>query len=272
MVYDLPPAPLTDGGPSHRQPSQAIAGHKADAQDGLWTRDVTPMPAQGVQPTVGRWEVRRAAHSSRSVAPPRLEDHPPQDVTTSLETLGSSGGMTAWHSRQAVEAIPQVVLSAAGAWAQPFAWSSWQASARPWPATPPTMAREGTPTPPTAHTAATQTQSARPVRRRDTQGAGRQAGSAAMRRRGSSRRTAQAYGPWGNRLLTFGDPAAPRDGGVPAGLACLHHLAVTRQGAATTHNQARHACACLSQQVLQQPLDNRDELVRATRPQRLPVG
>ena len=46
---------------------------------------------------------------------------------------------------------------------------------------------------------------------------------------------------------------------------------MTRQTAANTQNQARHALAFLYAHVLQQPLDNLDELVRAKRPQRLPV-
>ena len=222
-------------------PSKAIAGHKADAKDGLWTRYVTHRQAQGVKPTVVLWYVIRAEHSIRSVAQQRLEDHTPQDVTTYLEKLGRSGGMTDWQYRQAVEAIPQVLLLADVAWAPQFAWSSWQASARTLPATHPTMAREVTPTPPTENTASTQTQSERPVIRRDPQVAWRQALIAAIRRRGSSIRTEQAYVPWVNRFLTFCDHADPRDIGVTEVLAFLQPLAVTRQVAANTQNEARHA-------------------------------
>jgi integron integrase len=253
------------------QPSKAIAGHKADAKDGFWTRYVTHMQAQGVKPTVVRWYVIRAEHYIRSVAQQRLEDHTPQDVTTYLEKLGRRGGMTDWQYRQAVEAIQQVLLIAEVAWAQQFDWSYWQASARTLPATHPTIAREVTPTPPMDNTASTQTQSERPVIRRDTQVAWRQALIAEIRRRGYSIRTEQAYVPWVNRFLTFCDHADPRDVGVTEVLAFLQHLAVTRQVAANTQNQARHALAFLYQHVLQQPLDNLDGLVRAKRPQRLPV-
>src|SRR5262245_59196737 len=157
------------------QPGKTIAGHKADAKDGFWTRYVTHMQAQGVKPPVVRWYVIRAEHYIRSVAQQRLEDHTPQDVTTYLEKRGRRGGMTDWQYRPAVEAIQQVLLSAEVAWAQQFDWSYWQASARTLPATHPTMAREVTPTPPTENTASTPTQSERTVRRRDTQVAWRQA-------------------------------------------------------------------------------------------------
>jgi hypothetical protein len=62
-----------------------------------------------------------------------------------------------------------------------------------------------------------------------------------MRRRGSSIRTEHAYVRWGNRFLTFCDQADPRDLGVPKVLAFLQHLAVTRQVAANTQQQKRHA-------------------------------
>jgi hypothetical protein len=39
----------------------------------------------------------RAAHYIRRVAPRRLEDHTPQDVTMYLETLGRNGGITDWQ-------------------------------------------------------------------------------------------------------------------------------------------------------------------------------
>jgi site-specific recombinase XerC len=229
------------------------------------------MQAQGVKPTVVRWYVIRAEHYIRSVAHQRLEDHTPQDVTMYLEKLGRRGSMTDWQYRQAVEAIQQVLLIAEVAWAQQFDWSYWQASARTLSATHPTIAREVTPTPPTATTTSTQTQSERSVIRRDPQVAWRQALIAEIRRRGYSIRTEQAYVPWVNRFLTFCDHADPRDVGVTEVLAFLQHLAVTHQVAANTQNQARHALAFLYQYVLQQPLDNLDELVRAKRPQRLPV-
>ena len=148
------------------QPRKAIAGHRADAQDGLWTRYVTHTQAQGVTPTVVRWYVIRAEQYIRSVAQQRLEDHTPQDVTTYLEQLGRRGGMTDWQYRQTVEAIQQGFRIAEVAWALQFDWAYWKASARTLPTTHPTIAREVAPTTPTEHTASTQTQSERPVTRR----------------------------------------------------------------------------------------------------------
>jgi integron integrase len=133
------------------------------------------------------------------------------------------------------------------------------------------MARAVAPPTPTENTASAQTQNAPRVTRRDPQGAWRQALIAEIRRRGYSIRTEQAYVPWVDRFLTFCAQADPRDVGVSEVLTFLQHLAVTRQTAANTQNQARHALAFLYEHVLHQPLENLDGLVRAKRPQRLPV-
>jgi integron integrase len=92
-----------------------------------------------------------------------------------------------------------------------------------------------------------------------------------MRRRGYSIRTEQAYEQWVDRFLAFCDHANPSHVGHAEVLAFLQHLAVTRQVAANTQNQARSALAFFYTQVLHQPLDTFDGLVPAKRPQRLPV-
>jgi integron integrase len=92
-----------------------------------------------------------------------------------------------------------------------------------------------------------------------------------MRRRAYSIRTEQAYEQWVDRFLAFCDQANPSQVGSAEVLAFLQHLAVTRQVAANTQNQARYALAFFYTHVLHQPLDTFDGLVPAKRPQRLPV-
>ena len=117
----------------------------------------------------------------------------------------------------------------------------------------------------------TQRNGKRPVAGRDAQAVWRRARIAEIRRRNSAIRTEQAYENWVDRFLTFCGHANPCEGGVAEVLAFLHHLAVTRQVAANTQNQARYALAFFYEQVVKQPLENLDGLVRAQRPQRLPV-
>jgi len=215
--------------------------------------------------------VIRAEQYIRTVSHQRLADHTPQDVTNDLEKLGRGGRMTDWQYRQTVEAIQQVLLIAEVAWAQHCDWAYWKASARTLPANHPTIAREVAPTSRTGDAEPTQTHSGRPVAGRDTPTAWRQELVAEIRRRGYSIRTEQAYAHWVDRFSTFCDHADLCEAGVAEVLAFLQHLAVTRQVAANTQNQARHALAFFYEHVLQQPLANLDGLVQAKRPQRLPV-
>ncbi len=179
--------------------------------------------------------------------------------------------MTDWHYRQTVEAIQHVLLIAEVAWAQQCDWAYWKASAQTLPVNHPPIAREVAPTTLTGDGEPTQTHGGPPVTGRDTQAVWRQALIAEIRRRNSAIRTEQAYENWVERFITFCDHANPCEVGVAEVLAFLQHLAVTRQVAANTQNQARYALAFFYEQVVKQPLENLDGLVRAKRPQRLPV-
>ena len=253
------------------QPVEAVSSHPTDGNNDFWDRYVARIQTQGVKPTIVRWYVIRAEHYLRTVTHQRLADHTPQDVIHYLEKLGRTVRMTDWQYRQTVEAIQQVLCVADVAWAPQFDWAYWKASARTLPANHPTIAREVAPTTLMGNEELPRTHGGYPAAGRDTQATWRQALIAEVRRRGYSIRTEQAYERWVDRFLTFCDHANPGDVGSAEVLAFLQHLAVTRQVAANTQNQARYALAFFYTQVLHQPLDTFDGLVPAKRPQRLPV-
>jgi integron integrase len=253
------------------QPVEAVSSHPTDGNNDFWDRYVARIQTQGVKPTIVRWYVIRAEHYLRTVTHQRLADHTPQDVIHYLEKLGRTGRLTDWQYRQTVEAIQQALCVADVAWAPQLDWAYWKASARTLPANHPTMAREVAPTMLMGNEELPRTHGGYPAAGRDTQATWRQALIAEVRRRGYSIRTEQAYERWLDRFLTFCDHANPGDVGSAEVLAFLQHLAVTRQVAANTQNQARYALVFFYTQVLQQPLDTFDGLVQAKRPQRLPV-
>lgn len=253
------------------QPVAIVSRPTPDGTHDFWDRYVARLQTQGRKPTIVRWYVIRAEHYLRTAAQPRLADHTPQDVTQYLEQMGRTGRLTDWQYRQTVEAIQQALCLADVAWAPHFDWAYWKASARTLPAHHPPMAREVAPPTRVGHEAPPRTPSGAPAAGRDTQTTWRQTLRAEIRRRGYSIRTEQAYEQWVDRFLTFCDHANPSDVGSAEVLAFLQHLAVTRQVAANTQNQARYALAFFYTQVLQQPLDTFDGLVPAKRPQRLPV-
>jgi integron integrase len=93
----------------------------------------------------------------------------------------------------------------------------------------------------------------------------------AIRRRHYSRRTEEAYIHWTKRFVYFSGKRHPSDLGETEVTAFLNHLASERNVAASTQNQALSALLFLYKEALGQELDWLDGLVRAKRPQRMPV-
>jgi integron integrase len=86
-----------------------------------------------------------------------------------------------------------------------------------------------------------------------------------------SRRTEKAYVQWIRRYILFHDKRHPASMGAGEIAAFLNHLAVEREVAAATQNQALNAIAFLYQRVLGLELADIEGLVRARKPRRLPV-
>ena len=86
-----------------------------------------------------------------------------------------------------------------------------------------------------------------------------------------SLRTEQAYLQWARRFIRFHDLQHPRDLGKSAVEAFLSHLAVERNVAAATQNQALNAILFLYRDVLEIELPWMEDVVRAKRSQRVPV-
>ena len=93
----------------------------------------------------------------------------------------------------------------------------------------------------------------------------------AIRARHYSRRTEKAYVAWIRRYIFFYDKRHPADMGAPEVTRFLSSLAVEGKVAASTQNQALSALLFLYGEVLEVNLPWMDEIVRAKRPQRLPV-
>ena len=92
-----------------------------------------------------------------------------------------------------------------------------------------------------------------------------------IRIRHYSIRTEQAYLQWIRRYILFNDKRHPRELGAAEVTAFLSHLAVQRNVAASTQNQALNAVFFLYRDVLKIELPWLDDLHRAKRSQRLPV-
>ena len=92
----------------------------------------------------------------------------------------------------------------------------------------------------------------------------------ALRVRHYSRRTEEAYVAWVKRFICFSGKRHPREMGEAEVQTFLAHLATQRRVTASTQNQALSALLFLYREVLKLNF-NVDVLVRARRPERLPV-
>ena len=86
-----------------------------------------------------------------------------------------------------------------------------------------------------------------------------------------SPRTEEAYAGWIRRFVRFHGRRHPREMGEAEVVAFLSSLATQARVAASTQNQALSAVIFLYSEVLNVELDWLDGLVRAKRPERLPV-
>lgn len=93
----------------------------------------------------------------------------------------------------------------------------------------------------------------------------------AIRTRHYSIRTEEAYLQWIRRFIFFHGKRHPAEMGAPELEAFLTHLAVERNVAASTQNQALSAILFLYRDVLHVQLPWLDGVTRAKRPKRLPV-
>ena len=85
-----------------------------------------------------------------------------------------------------------------------------------------------------------------------------------------SYRTEQSYVGWIRRYILYHRKRHPQDMGKAEVEEFLNHLAMERNVAASTQNQALNALLFLYKEVLDQPLPNIDS-IRAKKPKRLPV-
>ena len=93
----------------------------------------------------------------------------------------------------------------------------------------------------------------------------------AIRARHYSRRTEEAYVAWIRRYIVFHGKRHPAEMGTPEVTRFLTSLAVDGHVAASTQNQALSALLFLYKDVLEIDLPWLDGIVRAKRPERLPV-
>ena len=198
------------------------------------------------------WARRFAA---RMLAVP-LREHSAEFVALFLRGLAQSPKVQPWQVAQADEALRLFYQKYLGcSWAQ--SWVGW------------TPGEEAA----GKEAASATLPDERPLRReeRESLEAVLERLRAEIRLRQYSRRTEKSYLDWVRRFSTFHQGQNPAMLGGAEVKAYLEYLVLRRNVAASTQNQALNALVFLYEQVLQQPLGEIGEFLRAKKPKRLPT-
>jgi len=240
-----------------------------DRAESFWNRYIKYANKHGVTPPFDRWYVIRAEQYIRALADQKLAAQGPDDVISYLTKLGRKGRLKDWQFRQTVDAIQILFLLIEAPWLKLVDWDYWKDSARSLPSTHPTTARDPSVA---VHTTATQNENTGTLDdvRRTHQ---REFSSliAEIRTLGYSIRTEQAYESWLARFILFNGNVAPRTLGGGDIASFLQHLAVRRNVAASTQNQALNALVFFYRKALKQDIGKLEDFARAKRPKRMPV-
>ncbi|WP_412852484.1 phage integrase N-terminal SAM-like domain-containing protein [Ectothiorhodospira shaposhnikovii] len=235
----------------------------------FWSRFSKHLIQEGIKPESVRWYRIRAEQFIRAFPHQRLASLTPDDVSAYLLRLGESPNLKPWQYLQVVDAIQILYKLARTEWSETFDWDYWRASAKALEPQHATLAREYVPLTSAEFVRhvgdkrfAPLILSHQPVFEKLI---------AVMRTRNMSIRTEKSYMGWICRFIHHCDGQAPTSLGAAQVADFLQYLAVTRNVAVSTQNQALNALVFLFNKVLEQPLGDIGPFCRAKRPRRLPT-
>lgn len=235
-----------------------------------WDKYLLAMEKRQISESARRWHVIRAKQYLKANPGRPWAEHNPQLVRSYLESAGRGEGITDWQFRQVVDALAILLEVCDIPWRNDVDWGFWRDSSKSLPTTHVTLAREVPVTnKPESSRAGDETVGLDPMRRRHS--AAFTGLRTEIRRRSYSIRTEQAYEQWLARFFAFCDGRDPGEITGSDVTAFLEHLAVQRQVAVSTQNQALNAIVFFFSHVLKQPLGELAGFVRAKRPRKLPV-
>jgi len=235
----------------------------------FWDRYIQLLHNQGIFPPYDRWHVRRAEAFIHAFSGRKLGDIGADEVAAYLAQIGRNGNLEPWQFRQVVDAIRNLYSIVRTEWSPDFDWNYWRDSAQTLGPQHATNAREAPPITPDEFSERIGDTRFAPLIRANLDLF--TALSNICRTRGLAFRTEQSYSAWTCRFMLFFEGRAPRTMGPTEVGAFLQHLAVDRNVAASTQNQALNALVFLYGRVLNQPLGELDAFPRAKRPKRLPT-
>lgn len=235
----------------------------------FWDKYIKFIQDRGVKDSVVRWYVIRVEQYIKAFPEKRLAKHCPQDIVNYLEKQGRLVKLKDWQFRQIVDAIQNLFTMLNVSWLSEVDWEYWMDSAYILPETHPTTARNVSAEKIIEKLANLKSSKLTEVRRLHKEILKQLL--IEIRRRGYSIKTEQTYESWATRFIAFNDNQNPRKLGGNEVVSFLQHLAVRRNVAASTQNQALNSLVFFYDHVLKQSLGELGEFVHAKRPKKLPV-
>lgn len=251
-----------------------MAPSRQDASTGrgqFWDRYIEFLRKQGINSPADRWYVIRAEQFLRAFPDTSLRKQSATNVETYLKELDGKNQLTDWQFQQSVDAIQKLVSLANLPWTTEFDWTYWKDSARSLPINHPTIARENNVCG-DANNIKLENNNIKSLESiRHDHSDTIESLIKEIRRRDYSIRTEQAYEAWVLRFIAFSNFRSPRELSGVHVQQFLSHLAVTRNVAVSTQNQALNALVFLYKHALNRELEDLGDFPRAKRPKRLPV-
>ncbi len=245
---------------------------KSTQENGIkrfWDNYINRLEHIDIKSNVSRWYVIRAEQYIKAYPDLRLAEHGPEEVASYLEQQGRTKGLEDWQFRQMVDAIQNLFAMLGVAWLPEVDWKFWMDSAVSLTETHPTVAVTASAKETIDHLANIKHSKLADVRKHHSDILEQLL--VKLRTKGYSIRTEQSYESWVARFILFCGNRAPAGLGSAEVVSFLQHLAVQRNVAVSTQNQALNALVFFYDKVLKQPLGDIGDFVRAKRPRRLPV-
>ncbi len=238
----------------------------------LWQRYEAALVTERVSAKKAEWYVKRAQKFVEATRGVPLEEQSAEDVKAYLSKVVITWDLEDWQYFQVVESLRILFKVVGTKWASEFPWASWhQPESRCQTELRRYSGEEEVPRATVGGEDVPFKDKMKGHKVADLYGAELDKMRETIRAQHYSIRTEQSYQSWIERFITYHEYKKPGQLGAEEVKEYLSYLADVRRVAASTQNQALNALVFFYKNVLEQPLDEIGEFVRAKTPKRLPV-
>jgi len=230
----------------------------------FWDCYIEQLNKRTIKRSCQRWYVNHVEQLIAAHPELRLAQHTSVSIEAYLHSLGRQHSLKDWQWAQHVSALNILFCDLLQAsWAKTFDWSFWQNSGRSLEASHPTIARESIPVRAIGISACSHNNTDHAALIDSLR--------ATIRAQHYSIRTEKSYVDWVQRFLLYFPDQSLGDIGEGQVRQYLSHLSVERNVAVSTQQVAMCAIVFLFRHVLNRPLGDFSDFIKAKRPRRLPV-